>query len=217
MVCGNFPLITRMARRTGHYNQRGDANRAQWHFRRRVRLFMDVNPYESPRETTFYTDDITTMPAMIIWGVLRRQSLVLAVLFFPCLLIRKLLRLRYRANHGTCRPSGLYPIADGQIPTTVRDAFASFDGACSAYGMKLVGRFRPAWIGKRPASSPSGSILRGRPTVLLSGFGSGSAPSQARTPFLRATHDWTPMSNCTRHLWIQNTGFQKCFRQTRTF
>lgn len=115
---------------------------------------MRDNPYQSPdMSPKFYTDDITLLPITAIWRTVRRQTILAQAFLFPCFLVRKMLKLRYPANHGTCRPTELHPVGDVQLPPVVRDAFAPYQEACSAQGMNPMGCFQPPWIGNRTAFS----------------------------------------------------------------
>jgi hypothetical protein len=128
---------------------------------------MNHNPYQPPAPLTglpqYYTDDITLMPATVIWRTVRRQSLSVAMMSFPYFLARKALRLRHPANHGTSRVTELPAIPEEQIPPHITQAFAPFIVACRACQMEPVQCFRTPCIGNKTIISsmwldPTGTI-----------------------------------------------------------
>jgi hypothetical protein len=111
---------------------------------------MHDNPYQSPTESPqFYTDDITRMPVSAIWRTSRRQGVIGCLMVFPMFLVRKLFKLRFPANHATCRVTELAALADDEIAAEIRGGFAPFETACREAGMEHVRSFRPPWIGNK--------------------------------------------------------------------
>jgi hypothetical protein len=111
---------------------------------------MHDNPYQPPTESPqFYTDDIIGMPVTAIWRTSRRQGAIGCLVVFPMFLVRKLLQLRFPANHATCRVTELPALGDNEIPAEICRSFAPLESACREAGMEHVRSFRPPWIGNK--------------------------------------------------------------------
>src|SRR5438105_1715603 len=109
---------------------------------------MHDNPYQPPLESPqYYTDDITTLSVGAIWRFASRQGIVGCLVTFPMFLMRKLLKLRFPANHATCRVTELPAIDEGELPAEIRNELAPLEAACREAGLAHVRTFRAPWIG----------------------------------------------------------------------
>ncbi len=106
------------------------------------------NPYQcTPDSLQYYRDDITTLPTSAIWRMARQRGVVFCAISFPFLLLRKTLRWRFKAFHGTRRPNELPPMVDSESLAQARRDFSVYENTCLEYGMEHVRTFRPPWIG----------------------------------------------------------------------
>lgn len=125
---------------------------------------MHENPYQSPIESPqYYTDDITTLPISAIWRFARRQGVVSCSILFPMFLARKLLKLRFPANHATCRVTELPAIRQEDLPADIQSDLDPLEAACRDAGMEHVRTFRVPWIGGKSGVfsiwlDPSGDV-----------------------------------------------------------
>src|SRR5262245_51337715 len=95
------------------------------------------NPYQSPREeSVYFTDDITTLPVSYVWKVVCRMGVGGVLFFFPIVLFRKLLGLRFPANHATRRLTEFSSVRVDGVPVEFREYFAPMEAACRAAGME---------------------------------------------------------------------------------
>ncbi len=112
---------------------------------------MTENPYKSPQEpeNRYFTDDITLLPISAIWRTCRRQGVTGLFVLFPLFVGRKLLNLRYPANHATFRIEQIAPLADKDLSQATRDALGAIEAVCRDCGMERITVFRPPWIGNK--------------------------------------------------------------------
>jgi hypothetical protein len=103
--------------------------------------------------TTYYTDDITTMPTAAIWRASLNASPLLCVPVFLYFLFRKLLGWRFRARYGTSRPQELEHPRAADIPQEVHHAFARYIDAVLQAKYHFLFFIRTPYIGAREGYS----------------------------------------------------------------
>ncbi len=101
----------------------------------------------TPDSVQYYRGRYHDFAILAIWRMVRRQGLAFCAISFPFLLLRKALRWRFRAFHGTRRPNELPPIVDPKSLAQARRDFSVYESTCLEYGMEHVRTFRPPWIG----------------------------------------------------------------------
>ncbi len=98
---------------------------------------------------TYYTDDITCMPAAVIWRATFNASPPLSVPLFLYFVFRKLVGWRFRAQYGVPRPQELESHHADDVPNEVHDAFARYTDAVRQARYRLLFFFRTPYIGAR--------------------------------------------------------------------
>ena len=110
---------------------------------------------------TYYTDDVTLLPARTIWRIVFRGLPVMAPPAFAYFYARKILRRRFPASYGAPYPQAIEIVAESEIPTDARASMAPITRACEELGFQTAFHLVPRFIGGKRAAS----------TVLLGGDG----------------------------------------------
>ncbi len=94
----------------------------------------------------YYADDLTRLPASLIWRFARQANPVFAGPTFAFLGLRKLLGWRFQATHGVRRD--MMPlIGPDELPQAVRDAMTPALDACRTAGFRPCFFVKPGHIG----------------------------------------------------------------------
>ncbi|MBI1247425.1 hypothetical protein GC197_06205 [bacterium] len=108
-----------------------------------------ANPYESPGDTAYYTNDLTALPYNFIWRIAWRQGIFGALVLFPIFAIRKLLGLHMPATYATWRLEELELLDESELPRRVLKGLEPFDEICRGCGLRHLGYIVSNRIGWR--------------------------------------------------------------------
>jgi len=103
--------------------------------------------------TTYYTQDITTSPAAMIWRTVWRTSPVLCVPLFLIFFARRMLGWRSRATFATARLDSLPVVSPDLVPDHVRAEMRPYLRACEDAGFSVAFFLKGNYIGGRRSYS----------------------------------------------------------------
>jgi hypothetical protein len=101
----------------------------------------------------YFTDDITCMPARMIWRTVWRTAPLLSVPLFLMFLLQRSLGWRPPANYGLARPVSLPEIQPEQVPPAVCESMRPHLEALANLGFQQMFYLNPLYIGGKQSYS----------------------------------------------------------------